>query len=204
MLEERFMCYIHGGVFKGNGFKEQGCHHQSPPLEDRNIRIKNELYFARKSPRWSEMGVGFITENQGSKAETFARMYLITKEQFEDVVKQENRLDVNSTLTIDYEKLHEQGSQVLFENKFYGKLLCLGYEASHPIYTFTLPELPEAYEKPSEAYLLSIMTGIQDNFPEARDDLLNIIINLKGIKGHYEADDIKALFQRIDNKERRL
>lgn len=136
MLENRFLCYIKGETFLGNGYKEEGCKDTSLPIKSKSLMISNDLYFAKSSPRWSGGGVAFIkfnpdkTFNEGIK-KTYAKMYLITKDQFEDVVKQENRLPVKDPLKIDYKALHRDHSFMLFPNKFYGRLLF--WVMRHPI-----------------------------------------------------------------------
>lgn len=198
MLEERFLCYIKGLTFKGNGYKEEGCRDKTLPRAARNIKIKNDLYFAKASPRWSHMGVAFIGESQEGQAQTYARMYLIDQDQFEDVVKQENRMAVTDVLAIDYDRLRREGSQVLFEGRFYGKLLFIGMAEGCPIYTFTCPSQCEMYRQPSPAYLVSIMTGIYHNYGQDLVGLFDVFSGLKGIEGHYTKEMLEAFMKSKD------
>jgi hypothetical protein len=89
LKRERFVCYIKGGTPKGSAKRNEGCRDKSEPAESRPISINGEIYFAGQSRPWGNGGVAFIRENseQGS---TLGRKYLITEEQFNDVVMQEN------------------------------------------------------------------------------------------------------------------
>jgi hypothetical protein len=202
MLENRFLCYIKGETFIGNGYKEEGCKDKTLPVKSKAIMISNELYFAKSSPRWSGGGVAFIKEpsmDQSDKIEkkTYAKMYLITKDQFEDVVKQENRISIKDPLVIDYPKLHQSKSFILFPDKFYGRLLYLGQEENYPIYSFTSPIDDVLFKSPSEAYILSILTGIRLNFNTKAEELYDVFSSLKGIFNHI---DLKILKEIIEKK----
>ena len=202
MLENRFLCYIKGEIFIGNGYKEEGCKDSSLPIKSKALMISNDLYFAKSSPRWSGGGVAFIKSrgkescHEGLK-QTYAKMYLITRDQFEDVVKQENRLPVKDSLKIDYQGLHRDHEFMLFPNKFYGRLLFLGYEASYPIYSFTSPEADQFFNPPSKAYLLSILAGIRLNFQTTHQGLYDNFSSRDGIK---DLLDLKILEEIIYEK----
>jgi len=197
MLRERFMCYIKGGTFSGNGYEEPGCKDPSDPIRDMNYRINRAMYFSKQSPRWSNMGVAFLSEKESPKAQAFGKMYLISRDQFEDVVRQENRIPMETDLGIDYGTLEARGAYLVFEDKFYGKLLCLGHESGWPIYTFTAPIQEEAYVKPSEAYLKSIMKGVLLNFGPIHQDLIQVFSSTQGVEGHYSQEDIEHLIKQI-------
>ena len=70
----------------------QGCTCDHPPKDNKPYKIKHELYFAKESPTWCGHGVAFIkSENSKSKELiTLGRIYLITIEQFNDILHQEN------------------------------------------------------------------------------------------------------------------
>ena len=82
----RFMCYLTGdGNDKYNiqANSKRKCNDQTPPIDSRIIEIPFELYFARESRTWKEMGVCFIDPNKKSK--TVGRAYLITEKQYEHI-----------------------------------------------------------------------------------------------------------------------
>ena len=86
-----------------------------PPLEYKFIEIPYELYFAKRASRWEDKGVAFIDPNKPSK--TYAKAYLITKEQFESVMSQEGAWYSNKIVLDDIDGIpamtftsHEQFS----------------------------------------------------------------------------------------------
>jgi len=91
MQMERFLCYIRGGQPKGRPDIYEGCRNKDLPEDDEDLYISSRLYFAKKSKGWNSGGVGFISNEFNNKNQALARMYLITKEQFVDVVKQETK-----------------------------------------------------------------------------------------------------------------
>lgn len=94
LLRSRFMCYIRGGRPKSSSKGYRGCTDKSEPLKDKPVRIPHELYFSGRSSVWGGGGggVAFIKPTRASKGEfTLGRMYLITREQFTQVVRQEKK-----------------------------------------------------------------------------------------------------------------
>ena len=58
-----------------------------PYVYQRNIIINHPIYFAKRSCKWNNLGICFLdTSKQGM---SFGRMYLITKEQFNEIMLQE-------------------------------------------------------------------------------------------------------------------
>lgn len=58
-----------------------------PFVYQRNIIINHPIYFALRSRKWNNMGICFLdTSKQGM---SFGRMYLITKDQFNEIMQQE-------------------------------------------------------------------------------------------------------------------
>lgn len=197
MNRERFLCYIKGLQYKNHPNPEQGCRDQSMPLDERSITIENELFFALQSSRWNNMGVGFITEKKQHGAKTFARIYKITKEQFEDVVKQENRLDVHEDLDIDYNLLRKQGSYCLFDDRFYGRLLMVDEIEGIPVYTFTINQIPKEYSKPTPYYIETIVSGIKSNFDHENELIYHAFKDLNGIRGQYDQSELKKIISNV-------
>lgn len=133
---DRFLCYIKGGKPIGSQKEYTGCTDKTLPLDDEEIYIKSELYFAKKSKTWNGGGVGFIKTEFDEKVNTLGRMYLITKEQFEEVVKQETNF--KGELSIDYEQATNNGNLVFRENSWYGNLIYLG---NKEIFRFSLLQM---------------------------------------------------------------
>jgi hypothetical protein len=163
LLEKRFSCYIAGGTPEGAQREYEGCTDRTLPQESKPIIINAELYFARQSKTWHGGGVAFIKPTESPDVKTLGRMYLITAEQFSEVVKQEIRL--KEDLILDLEELEEKGSLLLNEESWYNKLLFLGREDGYPIFTFTNKDyLKDEINPPHETYFKTISAGLKETY----------------------------------------
>ena len=86
MCYERFMCYIKGGSYKGCRPLEP-CKDTSKPLAVKPYILPYSMYFANYSAQW-DGGVSFLDVTKSGKA--YGVAYLITREQYEHVARQEN------------------------------------------------------------------------------------------------------------------
>jgi len=95
-------------------------------------------------------GVAFVRPVPNA---TKARLYLITHEQFEDVVAQENWLDPGAVSLGD--------TDVVFDGHMYGTVLTIGALDTSAIRTIT--QAPDTeLRAPSAAYLAHIATGLAE------------------------------------------
>lgn len=192
ILQERFHCYIQGGKPEGSNTTYSGCNDKTLPIDNEVFYILNEFYFAKKSIKsWNGGGVGFIANKFGNE-QTLCRIYLITKEQFVDIIKQE--CDIHQDIKLDFDLVINQGSIILAETKWYNKIIYLGDQYGHPIFTFTHDgDYFNEINKPDKKYLKLIMKGLKEitNFNE--HDIADYFINLKGIAGIYLKEELIKL-----------
>ena len=170
LLYSRFLWYIKGGYCKENGRYYKGCTDKTEPESEyiRPIPIHHELYFARESRSWGGKGVAFIKSQKEDRIKTLGRRYLITKEQFIQVVRQENgRLPDNPRISIDFEETIAHG-QSMINGGWYSRVIYLGEEDDYPILTFTGFWDDDAIcpNKPCEAYRETIERGLRETYPE--------------------------------------
>src|SRR5579859_2057184 len=184
ILEERFLCYIQGGQPDGSAKTYNGCNDKSLPVDSEEIYICSELYFAKKSKSWDNGGVGFIRIDFEPQRQTLGRMYLITREQFVDVVRQETN---NKELpSIDFEKAIANGSFVYSELSWYGNLIYLGIREEFPIFTFTNHENIAQINKPSKNYLRTIIRGIKESYTHlSNEEIVTYLISKQGVEDNY-------------------
>lgn len=158
MLEERFLCYIQGGRPDGSLKIERGARDRTPPLCSTPFRLPYDLYFAKEQTKWGFGGVAFIRNEINPHTHTFSKAYLITIEQFIDVVKQENQLD---SISIHFDELYKLGSLTL-EDGWYNKLVVAGFMNDLPVLTFTSDQdWPQSQEnKPAKAYEQTLLKGL--------------------------------------------
>jgi hypothetical protein len=203
LKRERFMCYIKGGTPPGSTKRNDGCFQdKSDPIESRPISLKLELYFAGQSYGWPRKekngdvpgGVAFIRANP-ERGPTLGRMYLITDEQFNDVVMQENSKKPDGSRFVPaFNQLVSQPQSILPGNPWYGKLLNIGSEEGCPILTFTTArtDLPNP-NAPGEQYVKVIASGIKETYPRMSDsDVVNYLLQADGVRGLIDPTTIQA------------
>jgi hypothetical protein len=143
LFKERFMAYINGGIYKGNGRKYKGCNDKTPPLKDMPYLIPHELYFGNKSTTWGGKGVAFIDADKSGL--TLGRAYLIKEEQFIEIQQQEG-----------------------LEDEWYGSVVQLQEgEDNIPCRTFTSKKR-NAENKPSKEYVDVILKGLFETYAEIK------------------------------------
>lgn len=193
LLRERFLCYITGGTPEGATRHNTGATDKTLPLKDRAVRIPYPLYFAKASESWQGGGVAFIADKRNEANPALGRMYLITAEQFIQVVRQENGMEPeDESLTMDLGEIEKQGESVIGTG-WYGKLVCLGREESYPIFTFTSPSPfdPNETNCPRENYLRTIGRGIQQTYGLNENEIINYFLNTPGVSGNWSKEELK-------------
>ena len=143
MLYERFLSYIQGGLCRFNGRHYDGCRDKTSPLDSRPITIPYNMYYGNLNSSWGPGGVSFLDSNSNGKA--LGRMYLITREQFQDVCRQEGTSD-----------------------NWYNKTLSLGKFEGIEIFTVTNDSIRPICA-PGNAYLEVLKMGVKETYPEMND-----------------------------------
>lgn len=195
LKRQRFMCYIEGGIPEYRTEPNEGSRDRTPPTQSRPVSFNLELYFAGRSRAWGDGGVAFL--RQGAKQPpTLGRMYLITDEQFNDVVMQENSRRVDGSRFVpSFEQLVRDREHLLPGNSWYGKLLNIGTEEGYPILTFTTARtdlLPNP-NAPSEQYLKTIASGIKETYPEmTNDEISEYLLRVEGVAGRLAQNQVKV------------
>lgn len=185
------MCYIAGGKAPGSQHVNPGSRNKTPPIDKRPISLKWELYFAGYSSWWQ--GAGAFIRQGPQTALTLGRMYLITDEQFNDVVLQENGRPVNGTrLLPPFEKLMQRQDFLLPAIETYGRVIRLGEEERWPVFTFTSTgSFPVG--APSEAYVKIIVSGIRETYPSmSSDGIFNYLARAEGIRDRVPVEKLRT------------
>ncbi|MGG3466910.1 hypothetical protein ABES02_05130 [Neobacillus pocheonensis] len=186
---DRFLCYIKGGRPEGSSKVETGCKDPSLPLDQSTFTINLPLYFAKEAEKWESKGVAFIGLNQISEAKTYSKKYLITTEQFLEVVKQENN---GVELEIDLNEVRRNVSKI-FRQAWYGNVLYLGEDKGYPIFTFTAPWDIEDVEwkKPSHSYLTTIVKGLKQDY--SVQEIYEYFKSKPGIKDNFSEEELAGV-----------
>lgn len=192
LLRERFMKYILGGTMDGATFNQIGCTDNSLPIRDEQIIIHHQLYFALEFAGWEGKGVCFIKQNNDPGTETLGRMYLVTEQQFKEIVMQENGFNsFEDPFTIDLAKTVQEGHSLL-PAKYYGRLIYLGDHNSNPVFTFTADwdEKEVQYNRPGQNYLSVITRGIKETYDLSNEEIVKYFSEIPGIKGNMDNEEL--------------
>lgn len=148
MLEERFLCYIKGGKCRYNNRNYDGCKNKCFPIKSKSIIIPYNMYYSKSSSSWGNKPVSFL--NYEIKGFAYARAYLITKEQFEEVQKQEGE-------------------------SWYGKQIELDLIDGFKSYTFTNKDnlIHKHYNSLSDGYKQVLKDGLKESFPNLSGDKID-------------------------------
>ncbi|GGA65769.1 hypothetical protein GCM10008025_06970 [Ornithinibacillus halotolerans] len=179
MMKDRFLAYIVGGFAPKSSSPEKGCRDLTLPKEDEIISIPYPLYFAKERSKWGDGGVAFIGTAKSNEEYTIGRMYLIKKEQFFDVVSQENN---GLEVTIDLNEVEEKGF-VDIHSGWYNRIIFLGRKNGAPIFTFSNSNSLNTIDfyKPSTSYLSVIAEGLRE-LGLSKEEIINYLLHTRGIK----------------------
>lgn len=187
---QRFMCYLQGGRYPGNQKEYHGTRDTSAFQATVAYQIPNALYFAKEAHIWGGGGVCFI-ENSSSKAQTLARLYLITAGQFSDLHAQECNQAPGAL--VDLEQAAQTGSVDLYPEKWYGRVLHLGQEQGQDIFTFTnVADLSDS-QAPAPNYLKSLMRGLAHSHGLKPKEQAEYFAQKRGVAGHWSTEALEKL-----------
>ncbi len=178
LRKNRFLCYIIGGQPNGSTKQYSGAHDKSLPIADKPITIPHQLYFAKKSPSWNDGGVAFINTASAKISKTLGRMYLITQDQFCDVVSQETNSD---STAIDFARALQANSIIIKESSWYGNLIYLGSHESFPIFTFTNEQNLSPFVNPDINYIKTIIEGLKETYSLDKESVLKYLLTAHGL-----------------------
>ncbi|MBV7505452.1 hypothetical protein KW850_09315 [Bacillus sp. sid0103] len=188
--KDRFLCYIKGGSPAGSTRVETGCKDSSLPIAESSFTINYPLYFAKEAAGWQSQGVAFIGLNHEKDTVTYSKKYLITIEQFLDVVQQENS---GEFFKIDLNEVKKTGSKIFRDSSWYGNIIYLGEYNGYPIFTFTAPWNRAEVEitKPSHYYLATIIKGLKTLY--TNEEIYLYLQNKPGVKDFYSTDELMTV-----------
>ncbi|WP_207944628.1 histone deacetylase [Actinomadura rubrisoli] len=166
LFRERFGCYLSGGRPRGGARHYTGCRDTRPARAERAVTMPGGIYFALTSLTW---GGGMAFYDPGLPGRAAARAYLLSREQFCDVMAQEMRRETGAVH--DLSEVIATGRQRLGPGR-YETLLKVGERDGHPMLTFTAPGKAEGAElnAPTAPYLTMLGHGLREahGWPPAR------------------------------------
>ncbi|CAN5342391.1 hypothetical protein BH09ACT12_BH09ACT12_09620 [soil metagenome] len=154
----RLACYLEGGTPSGGTRSTPGARDPRPPRDVRRVQLPGSVYFAWTSPTWGG-GVAFLDPtDSGTSA---GQAYLLTGEQFSDVVAQE--MHRAPGVDLDLTLLGGRPSWAFGEGR-YETLHVVAEIDGVPVVTFTAPtSAPLDFRAPSAAYLRVMGRGLRES-----------------------------------------
>lgn len=177
----RFLSYLEGGKMAGGRRADRGCRDPSPPLADRALHLPFPLYFAGESRVWGG-GVAFLDHDERTgDGTTYARGYLITGEQFEDLVAQESKRE---HAPVDWAALARHGRVTVGPGRYDG-LVAVGEWDGRPMVTFTHPRPMAANDlaAPVAGYLAMLAEGLRDAHSLSDAEVAAYLVSHPGAHG---------------------
>ncbi len=191
----RFLTYIEGGTPVGSQVLHKGCTDKTPPIADTAMELPQSLYFAGWSDRaWGGTAAAFITLEPGRKP-TLGRAYLVARNQFEQVVQQENaNIFAAKDLVLDIGTARSVGHSAMTAKGYYSELIYCGTKDGFPILSFTASVNRTDFNTPSRAYLQMIHSGLQESHGLSSGEIVEYFRERPGISGTFSDDQLLAIF----------
>jgi len=177
---DRFLKYLLGGKPKGARRSYNGARLKELPRDDGPVVFEGQMYFGGQSSLWGDkVGVAYLRDGNEP---VLARKYLLTREQFVDIVAQENRLEAGQ-LALDLERVTE--SMDCPSLGAYKRIIRLQEDSGYPTFTFTCAD-PKSLNAPSLCYLVTIASGIAESHQLGMDVIAEYLSNRPGCESSTE------------------
>ncbi|MFI0444399.1 histone deacetylase [Actinomadura sp. 6N118] len=190
LFRERFACYLAGGRPEGGARHYTGCRDARPARAERPVDLPGGIYFALTSLTWGG-GMAFYDPELPGRAA--ARAYLLSRQQFCDVMSQEMRREVGEDPDLS-EVLAAGGRQRLGPGR-YETVVRVGTADGHPMLTFTSPHGADRAElnAPTAPYLTMLGNGLREAHGWAAGRVAAYLAGRPGARGAWSHGEISAL-----------
>ncbi|GAB2730564.1 histone deacetylase [Nocardia thraciensis] len=192
LFERRFDYYREGGNPPGTGRVYPGFRDPTPPRASRPITLPGTIYFSWESPVWTG-GIAFYAHNpaDGWPVAAAARGYLLTVEQFDDLLAQEMYRVPGATAGLDLGEVVRRGKVGLGDGR-YETLLHVADLDGFPVLTFTSPWDPETVElnRPTARYLGMLAAGLRESHGWTSGKILSYLAELPGVQGFWSLGEL--------------
>jgi len=189
----RLTCYLAGGTPLGAALACPGARDASPPRDDRALTLPGSVYFSWESPSWGG-GVAFYDPAPAAVEHdrAAARAYLLTTEQFCDVVAQEMHRPPGADL--DLAELLATGTTAIGAGR-YETLLTVDRIDGVPVVTFTSPASahPPVLNAPADAYLATMGRGLVGGLGWDVPRAAAYLLGRPGVGAHRTLESLQAL-----------
>ncbi|GAB4590394.1 hypothetical protein [Nocardia sp. IFM 10818] len=191
----RLAYYLEGGTPPGTDHTYPGFRDRTPPLKTTPLTLPGTVYFAWQSPVWTG-GVAFYADqpHNGWPRGAAARGYLLTRQQFSDLLTQEMYRIPGEVPEFDIDAVLEDG-RVQFGEGRYETLVHVDNFDGFPILTFTSPWDTATVElrKPSARYLGMLAEGLRESHQWEDSQIFDYLSKLPGVQDFWETSELRAL-----------
>ncbi len=186
---ERFRCYLAGGRPAESQREYAGCRDTSDPARAVGVFVPGRLVFAEESAVW---GGGMAFYDSGAPGLTACRAYLISSEQFADVVAQEMRRPSGGEFARRLAQLLSEVESVrTLGPGLYETVMFLGYLEGTPMLTVTHGDVGGLHATaPSAEYLTTIATGLLEAHDWGADTIAAYLAPAPGVLGSWSEEEI--------------
>lgn len=184
------MCYIRGGTAPGSQYVNPGCSDATEPRGDVALSLSHGLYFAGASQMWTG-GVAFIRPTPDGQ-NTLARAYLITWQQFEEIVAQES---CRAHAPIRFATLRAAGYCDVGHD-MYDRLVYCSDRQGYPMVSFTTPRTYASYTAPVLPYVQRVAAGLMEAHGLSPRAAAAYLASVPGIRGAHGQRRLEALLQK--------
>ena len=184
----RFRMYLQGGRPAGGARHHPGSRDPLAPKRDVSLMIPGGIRFVGESSIW---GGGMAIYDARADGEVAARAYLITAEQFVDILAQEMRREPG--LHIDMTAVQETGWHSFGPGR-YQTLGHLGIRDDFPMLTFTSADVDDhPLTPPSEGYLRTMARGLHESHGWTSAQIGDYLARFPGAAGVWKPASIEDL-----------
>jgi hypothetical protein len=170
---DRFGCYLAGGRPVGSRRTYEGCRDPSLPRRSQPLWLPGSLGFGGESGVW---GGGLAFYDPTREGRVAARAYLVTFDQFGDILAQESRRPVGTPYALgDGADGRHRGLGGIYDT-----VLHLGECDDLPRLTLAAAD-PPAANPPSAGYLRTILAGLADGFGLSDEERVDYLLAAPGV-----------------------
>lgn len=192
LASRRFGCYLRGGLPAGGRREYVGCRDPTEPTEAVGLLVPGRLVFTGSSSTW---GGGTAVLDPTADGYVAGRAYLVTVEQFADVVAQEVRQPPGSDFALALESRLSvlEPVHVLGQGR-YETVVQLGVRDGAPLLTATAADVAGLdLAAPTAAYLRWIAEGLAEAHRWPPERIVDYLVAAPGARDAWTRRDVAAL-----------
>ena len=184
MSSSRFSCYINGGQPLNASRSYKGCRDSSPPVKSTTWVLPGSVVFGGTFYAWDPRGSGAALYVPSDYSASIARAWLISFQQFKDVIAQENGKEPGEFDNVLDPIFNEDLINSTIGNGPYNKIVYCGKYEGFPAFTFTTSLDFESIvlNAPSEAYLNCLAVGLAETLGLSFGNAKNYLSSYPGAK----------------------